>query len=669
MNLDCLLKSIDFFGINFDFRMKNYEKYKTKTGGIFFIFYFLSSTVYTLFVINSFFTNPSYIRDDFDKHTNNSDTEKNNNFFNFALRIPDFNNISIRDFLQYKVKYRNRDTSRLTSQKNAKEVSSNVSTKLCDDSLLNKYNNGKINISSSEIICFDLNNTHKIIGNQFSNHSYIDINVYVNKTKYCEYQKSIINILKKDTFYINLLFPHNIMQDDFMTNIQSLDGIFFYIDEKNKIIADFYLKQDIYRLDNNFLYSDSNDKSLMSYYYHFSDSVMDDTYYRASNMKTENNNYNFNCESIDEDPKILKIYIRNYVSYSVHVKTRVKLNSLLDKIISIYLNFFVSFKILLSLINMRKAKINILRNLFQVDFGYIEREKKLSDNEHLKATKDFLNNFIKNLKSDKSSFSEISNKEKYFQKIDNSYKRASNFCNEKKSCNILNPKNFNNYKIKTKSRKFSDFSNVINDKHSDCSIIPLQNPNKNEDKNSNHSPINEDKNIDSPILRKIENWNIDNPYKNENKQKIKLTIKQENKEEIEPEEKSYSFLFLLKKLLLCNFKKLNIINNYFNETEKLFNEYFNISNYIMKLNEIECLKNLILSENQKCLFYFLSYPCLQSPFTQNEILTKFTSSFSWNQKEKFDKNILAEKYKMVFLEKEEKNISKNLRIMFENKLK
>jgi len=334
MNFDYFLKCIDFFGINFDFRMKNYEKYKTKTGGILFIIYFLSSTIYSLFIIMNYFTNPSYTRDYYEKYTNNTETDNNDYTFNFALKVPDFKNISIRDFLIYKAKYRIRNTSRISSRDLALEKSFDIPTKVCDRKLFEKYAGEKLDIPKSEVICFDMNQTYNLIGDQFSNHTYIDINVYVNKTRYCEYQKSMINILKKDTFYINLLFPHNIMQDDFKTNIQSLDGIFLYINERNKVLTDLYLRKDIFRLDNNVLYSDPTDKILMNYYYHLSNSLEDDTYYNTLN-NTMGNTFDI-CGTVDQNLKILRIYIRNNVIYSVHVKTRVKLNALVDKVMSIY---------------------------------------------------------------------------------------------------------------------------------------------------------------------------------------------------------------------------------------------------------------------------------------------------------------------------------------------
>jgi len=670
MNLDCLLKSIDFFGINFDFRMKNYEKYKTKTGGISFILYFLSSTIYALFVIYSFFTNPSYIRNDFDKYTNNS--YSNDNIFQFALRIPDFNNISIRDFLGYKVKYRIRNTSRLSPKMFTKDEIIEIPRKICDSIKIGKENFEKLGFSRSEFVCFDLNKTHKIIGNQFADHTYYEINVYVNKTRYCEYEKSMINILKTDTFYLNLLFPHNIMQDDFVTNIQSLDGIFFRLNEKNKLYTDLYLKEDIYRLDNNFLHSESNDLNLLSYYYHFTDSIFDDTYYNALENTTKfNNNI---CQNMIENPKVLKIYIRNYVSYSVHFKTRVKLNALMEKVITIYLNFFMCFRMFLFLFSLRKAKINILKNLFQIDFDNIQTNKQLADNQNLKETKDFLKNFIKDLKSEKSpqtigSFLDIGKKENNFEKIDHinrNKKKSSNFYNENSDISF---QNLNNYKIKHKNNKISDSPNMMYKKNCENSTIALHDLNKNNEIILKLSEIKHDNNLSGSFMTKNENLKFDNCEKNENKQKLKFPLKEEDKEINQIKGERFPMIFLLKKLFLCKFRKFNVINNYFKEAEKLFDEYFNVSNYIIKINEIECIKNLILDENEKCLFYFLSYPCLQSPFTTSEVITKNPSSLTWNHKEKFDKNKIAEKIKMVYFEGEVKNINQNLQNMFENKLK
>jgi len=673
MNFENLLKSIDFFGINFDFRMKNYEKYKTKTGGISFMFYFLSSSIYALLVVNNFLINPSYVRNDFENYTNGLDTHINeDNVFYFALRIPEFYNISIKDFLYYQVRYRITNNSRITSKIKGKDIKIDIPTKICDSSLFEKYNNENMNISSSEVICFDLNENHKIIGNQYTNHTLIDINIYVNKTNYCDYQKSMLKILNKDTFYLNILFPNNIMHDDFIESKSSLDGIFFYLNEKNKILSDVYLKPEIYRLDKSIIFSEPQEKTLMNYYQHFTDSLMDDTYYRAQN-KSGNNN--FNCQSVEDDPKILRIYIRNSISYKIYVKTRVKLNSLVDKVISIYLNFFVSCRILLSLFNLKKAKINILRNLFQVDFENIKKDKKLVENKNSRATKQFLNDFIKNLKFEicTSSFqaSEMKNQERSFPKIDvtnNNYQKHSDFYNERNSHLIQNPQNLINYKIKRKNIRISNSQNVVLNKQHNSSIIDLQDFIKKEDKIFEQSELICEKNFNQKLFLKSEILNKDNSQRSINEEKIIPHLIPQEKENKESRIKSYSVLFLLKKVLLCKWKKLIIINNYFNEAEKLFDEYFNISNYIIKINEVESLKKLFLNENQQCLFYYLSYPCLQTPFDQNEILIKNKSSFAWNQRE-FDKNIFTEKIKKVYYEGHEKKGCQQLQNMFEEKLK
>ena len=54
------LKSLDIFGVEFKFRDEKYEKFKTKTGGCFFILYLIGIFSYFLWGILNYIENSIY---------------------------------------------------------------------------------------------------------------------------------------------------------------------------------------------------------------------------------------------------------------------------------------------------------------------------------------------------------------------------------------------------------------------------------------------------------------------------------------------------------------------------------------------------------------------------------------------------------------------------------
>lgn len=145
-----------------------------------------------------------------------------------------------------------------------------------------------IDYKNMNIICFDLNETNFIKNSQFTSHSYVKIEVWINKTYMSDYIKLVKKHMEKDPFYLNIIFPVNIISYDYTKSKQFVNGIFFYLNEKEKTITDVYLKKSIYSLDNNVILSNPINFHYNDYYTHNSFNIIDDFFYKVDLSKTGN---------------------------------------------------------------------------------------------------------------------------------------------------------------------------------------------------------------------------------------------------------------------------------------------------------------------------------------------------------------------------------------------
>jgi hypothetical protein len=318
-------------------------------------------------------------------------------------------------------------------------------------------------------------------------------------------------------------------------------------------------------------------------------------------------------------------------------------------------------------INLNKAKIKILQNLFEVDFSDFSDGDSLFENKSFKKSKLQLNKHISNYKnykftkpyeaknmkdlnlnrdnfanskndiryifSDKNQINNYNNNHKEFKKEKKS--ENLNFMNEseRKYINeIFQYKNNDTHNYINNNNKTS-LNNIYKNQIIDTNEFRIKTPNLINSKNiSISTSLDFDKNkIENSDKRfEMQKFSLmDNVFKkspegktkkeshfvfNEVKHGVLHLINEEmqknnNLQDITLESfNKINLKNMLAFLFSCKFSKMKNYVLYFSKAENLFDDFFYIRNFIMKMNEIEILKNIFLNENQKAIFHFLKFP-------------------------------------------------------------
>lgn len=710
----CSLEQFDLFGVNFELRMQDYQKFKSKTGAFGFLTYFSFCTICALALLTRFINMPQYSIEKFEEPLNSQQIKWTNENFQLAIKLPTFyddndNVIDYKEMFYVKAIQRSRNSSRVLD-KTGKETKIQVDTKLCnlteifsgkkedlDNSLIADYKNMKI-------ICFELNETHFIKNSEFTNHSYVRIQMYVNKTYLSNYFTLVRKHMENDPFYLNIIFPVNIISDDYTKSKQFLNGIFLYLNEREKTVTDIYLKKSIYRLDDNVIFNNPIDYHYNDYYSHNSYNIIDDFFYKFN--ISENGKTDPKQEELDYDAKIAKIYIRNHIMSSTNVKTRQKLLPFLLTVNSIYINVFLTIKMLFMYINLGKAKIHILQNLFELNFSGIQNGKDLIENETYIKLKMDLNKHFENVKSCKNNRTVINDKFKDLKEEANIL--GIHKTTEKRNLNkieddeiiktvVIEKSEISNYsEIKQSSEterqlqinnNLSNIDNInlsINNTNKpnnlDClyrskifsqkEFLELETPNRQKISNSNSNSIylelaksqlnksSERTNINkSYIADNI--FNLNNSKKKSNNHNdlvcsdLHINVIKQIKQEMQRKSLKYKKIInknsinlknMLGFLFKCQYSKFKNHLSYFLTAEKLFNDFFDIRNFILKMNEIELLKKILLDENQKFIFEFLKFPNIVKDDTKNILKNQDALSCMIKEEENVKKAIESIQY-------------------------
>jgi hypothetical protein len=319
-----MLEYLDLFGRDFTLRVHNYEKFKSNTGGIFFLIYLIGIITYFTYGLYEYFDKSSYNVTRYEEDFNNNEVNLNNqDFF-----------ISILDNVRHQIKNK---SLKIHVQYVSDEKKSKIRKRECDDKQrrLFRYKN----ISLDNIYCFD-------------NKKNETITVDTSPRKLLRYTIDPVDDIINKT-YINIVYPIN--YDKGNKYIEQIIGINrIDLDPATHINFQVYLEKNIFITDDEIFSGKNHTKTI-------------------TNIKRV---YAITTSRSDNKTALATIYIKQSNKVKVKYSRRKRIYTVILEMISMSTTLLANFNAIVGLINTNKAKKSIINNIYHVN-SFQEDEKEI----------------------------------------------------------------------------------------------------------------------------------------------------------------------------------------------------------------------------------------------------------------------------------------------------
>ncbi len=380
------LKNFDMFGVNFSFRINKQDKFKTKTGGVWFLNFIIFVFILSIFHIKRYFDIPIFYVNSYESQMINENekdhismnkenfyfgvkiakTNKDKNLFNqFSINssikaniTEDFylkafytirknGNISI-DQLDELTEYdkKNLYSKKYEQSKNQTIFSLKLNRTTCNFDNFDTSNRLNvveklINIEEFDIYCYQIKNHFTIKGNFFDQiFKYFKISIFFNNN-------NIEKNLKKD-IQLEIFYPLNFNDnEDFDNNRKIIDSMYDTINFDYMNNYDFFVKRILFLDDSGIFFKNENRK------------------FSSQLEKWQKRDSLLNIRKNETHSIIANIYFKSSFIYSVIKRSRRKIIDIFQIICTISVNFYILLEIIISAINDRKAKTFIIDNIIE----------------------------------------------------------------------------------------------------------------------------------------------------------------------------------------------------------------------------------------------------------------------------------------------------------------
>jgi len=430
------------------------------------------------------------------------------------------------------------------------------------------------------------------------------------------------------------------------------------------IFSDIFIRKQTYIVDESIFYNNKKKLEVAEYVYHENADL---------NLNMNEDRYLQKNDGPAEQIRIGKFNIRQFYTSTDNEKVRIKLSSLITTINTLFINVFIIFKIFMSVVNLKKAKKNILEKVF-----YINRQSEAEANANANDSSNTKYNFnsIVGLKDEDNSKCELRNTVKRSFFIDNEKIRKILFANKESTFSDFNKKKLkedkdfsqervgneraiqlddfqfqekyegqiNDSENNNKGRKVSFFESININNDNDISNIgskkeesfqDIINKTGVENDLKNKMLINKNSNDNnSDTIEKYKQSNpsntisVDDFNENHNKGKQRPNRDQKRPTMLSTIKKLFSsenkltrkinMRTIFKMIICCKLKKINKIKKIYSFAEEKFDDYVNIQTYIKKMQDIESVKSILFNEDGETLFNFVSRPRISILFDENE---------------------------------------------------
>jgi len=599
------IKLFDLFGVMFTFRMKNYQKFRSKTGAIVTIICLLSCLLASLLDILTFF-NPdkNYSEKIYYENVNGESINFVNQNFSIALSLPDIETDDPLDpFWVVEMKYKFSDKFITNEPRRNYTREEKVNEKPCN---LSDVINTDIadTVKNLNLKCFQFDSSQMIMGDYYAkNYSYFELKL-LTKKKF----NNKIRYFDKDEVFFQIFYPQNNLKNpnDYSVLDPSLSNIRtqFYYD--SKLRQNFFLKKNVYTEDNGIVFTNKHEYTYIGF------------------DREEKEIYHLNSkENIDDKVELGKIFFREGSTTKRYDKSCTKLLALLKSILTSLVNILLGSRFIMEFINLLKAKKNVIETCVFVDKG--------DDTHHHRRNSQMQNiqNMNKN-NNKKVSFMENKDEEKYSNSKTNQNftKKSSMFTIEEQvdeEDDKNNKKTINAIEL-NEIIKFSDQTTIQKEKNL-ISSEDWSKEDSNNNKNLNEKMINEE---NKHSFKEEEEVNEDNDNKGNDNIPDNFIRSKSRKSIISGRMNLKTWIW---SIVCCKFKKSDNISKLFKYTIDKFNNYLYIVEYIRKMEEIESLKKYLFDKTEDMtIFERLSIPKLKIRYDEivHENLFQLTESDKGN---------------------------------------
>ena len=386
-NIIPFIKFFDYFGMNFNFKYKTYESYKSVLGGIIYLIFLLSLIIYSLITSIIFYKREKITINYYDSQLSITDSIS---FQNFSYGIGfigkcdnDEANILFNQLFNYEFNYVKTTKNNLTQKK--KRYS--INTHLCTYSDFYNISFDTLDLMgvTGIYLCPDyLNNT---IGGTYTDEhfDYFEITLYSNYTDE-DYYEQYYNLLTYNDCKFHLFFPITSFNMNNYSNPFKYDlfDLFFQLNPIIFYKRDVFFKLQRFRNFQNLIF----DTFQTNYYLDYSS-------YNDYNLFKSSDRFK---KKIPDYEKFARIYLR-VDSKRTHISREYdKISFLIVEISSLFTTIFYFLQIIVSHFNRFYAYNSIIRKIFKfnciegTDTYYLinNLQKKLKISKILKAQKIYM---------------------------------------------------------------------------------------------------------------------------------------------------------------------------------------------------------------------------------------------------------------------------------------
>jgi hypothetical protein len=328
-----MLKAIDIFGVEFPFRVSGYQKFKTKTGGTFFLIYLICILFYFIYGIYDYFYYGKYTTIYWEENFLNNEVNLKDQEFLFAV-------LDLGGYIK-------NDTFKIESFYVNQNVQNAIKKKNCEKE---EFNFDKdINYLNKNLYCFD----HKI-------NETITTDIYKRKEIRLKISPGK-NFTVFKNYQIRIVNPISLFEGNQVEKYLGMNQILLSPD--TRFVVQYYLEKQIYINDDDIILGNNKTKVV-------------------TNLKWFSI-VNFARNKTDEKDPYFELIFKQTDKVIVEYTIIVRIHTVLLQMISMATTLLSNVKAIVFVLNLDKSKQNIFQEIF-----HINNFKKEKEDKDLKIPKD-----------------------------------------------------------------------------------------------------------------------------------------------------------------------------------------------------------------------------------------------------------------------------------------
>ena len=361
-----LLKKIDYFGVTFLFRINKNDKFRSETGGFWFLIYLTIAITYIGFTVISYFGGGNFNATIIDKSIFPSPRLNfGSNNFTFAVRITFDNDTGIEKSgsgLDKLINYYTNFVEFSPEGKNKLEFKGRPCTsedfyQKADDPLFNRTN-------ISEFICFNDIAKYDIFGIYTDpSLSYFEVNTFLNSSWVKDDYAKVQKIFKENQFKLSLYYIETLhdVSSSAKPIFYQIESIYTYLDINFIKRNNLNFQSFVYDLDENIITPNFKNTTYMKLY------SKDDISVSISERDTS---------TIGDNLQLAKFFLKAINLQKIVKRSYQKIPEVLASISGLLVNLLIGIGIVMTLLNAFKAKQEVMHGILKYKENIKDKNKE-----------------------------------------------------------------------------------------------------------------------------------------------------------------------------------------------------------------------------------------------------------------------------------------------------